>query len=339
MSDKKPHEQEIGLSVTKPPKIQKQQEPVQEGESLKDLVKGITDPEELIRFINSRPTEDFLPWEKIPLPSMGLFYDGRVPEGIVEVRPMGLVTDKILATSRLAQSGQSIDYIFKHCVRFSDSSFDPLDLLVGDRMFLLFYLRGITHGNNYEFSITCTNEACKRQSNHVFDLNKLAGTIKSPKYNREPIKILLPHLTKELNRDLWVEMRLMRGRDLQIMMRNQKIKGTLIAGQAKSMAEVESEEKGPVADNEIILDSTIEDHLNMLIVSVNGVTDRALINGFVRKMHAADTATIRETLRDAQPGVDTRIAIMCPECKTDLQLDLPITESFFRPTESRGARE
>jgi hypothetical protein len=252
---------------------------------------------------------------------------------------MGLVTDKILATSRLAQSGQSIDYIFKHCVKLQDSTFDPLDLIVGDRMFLLFYLRGITHGNNYEFSITCTNDACKRQSSHDFDLNKLAATIKAPKYNREPIKITLPLMSRKVGKDIWVEMRLMRGRDMQVMTRNQRIKDSMISNQARSFTEVEDKTHQMHESAEIRLDSTIEDHLNMLIVSVNGVVDRMVINQFVKKMHAMDTATIRETLRDSQPGVDTRIIIQCPECKTDIQLDLPITESFFRPTESRGPGE
>jgi len=336
------NEQEIGLNIGKGPHKapQSKASPVKETipqESLAEVAKNITNPEELIRLIASRPQEDYLPWEKINLPSMGLFYNSRIPGGEIEVRPMGLVTDKILATSRLAQSGQSIDYIYKHCVRFPDQTFDPLDLLTGDRMFLLFYLRGITHGNNYEFTVTCSNEQCKKISNHEFDLNKLAKTIKSPKYQSEPIKIVLPFLTKKTGKEIWVAMRLMRGRDLQIMIRNQKIKSSMMAGQAQSAAEKEG--RIEMSPTEVVLDTTIEEHLNLLIESVNGVNDRMLISQFVKKMHASDTATIRETLKDAQPGIDTSIIIKCPECQVEMNLDLPVTESFFRPTESRRTGE
>jgi len=71
------------------------------------------------------------------------------------------------------------------------------------------------------------------------------------------------------------------------------------------------------------------------ILSFNGVEDRMKIKQCIAKLPARDTATIREVLRQA-PGIDTNISINCPICKTEMKIDLPITESFFRPTEQRG---
>ena len=109
----------------------------------------------------ARKDDEILPWETCTLPSKGLYYEGMIPGGIVEVRPMGMAADKILATQRLAQSGKSLDYLFKQCVRFpkvGKEEFSPFDLLAGDRVFLLYYLRAITHGNIYSFVVECGND-------------------------------------------------------------------------------------------------------------------------------------------------------------------------------------
>jgi len=299
---------------------------------LSEQAKATKTSEELVDLLISRAPDDLLPWEKIAIPSRGIYYDGKIPDGMVEVRPMGLYTDKILATARLTQSGQAIDYVYKNCVRFSDKTFDPLDLLVGDRMFLLFYLRGITHGNLYEFQLTCSNDDCKKQSLHTYNLNNLANNIKGPKYQKEPVRIHLPYFSKITQKDIWIDARFMRGRDINVILRKQKF-----AEQMKGGSKVRDAKTGNIiGSTEISLDTTIEENLNLLIVSVNGVADRDKIQQIISRLHGQDTATIRETLRDAEPGIDTKIIVNCPECANEMRIDLPITESFFRPTNPAG---
>ena len=46
-----------------------------------------------------------------------------------------------------------------------------------------------------------------------------------------------------------------------------------------------------------------------------------------------DTAAIREWLRENTPGIDSTVTITCPSCDTSFTVELPITESFFRPTQ------
>ncbi len=43
---------------------------------------------------------------EIILPSQGLYYGGKIPEGKVQIRPMGLHTEKIFATPRLAMTAR-----------------------------------------------------------------------------------------------------------------------------------------------------------------------------------------------------------------------------------------
>jgi hypothetical protein len=273
------------------------------------------------------PEDQVFPWEEVVLPSEGYYYDNAVPGGRVQVRPMGIFADKILATQRLAQSGQSLDWLFRKCVKFPVGDFNPLNLLAGDRIFLLYYLRGITHGNNYEFIVRCTNEDCGQTHTSEYDLNQLQRTIIKPKYSlgTEPFKIVLPHMSKLSKTDFWVKVRLLRGYDMQQMLTGRKVfKKIQATGRNAS-------DKNFIANSEVDTDQTLEDNLNMLIIEAMGSTDKVKIKNLVSKLHSSDTATIREFIKDNSPGIDTAIAVTCPSCSQEMRMELPITESFFRP--------
>ena len=283
--------------------------------------------ESLIDEIIGMNQDSFIPWEEISLPSRGMYYGGKLPGGLCRVRAMGISDDKILATQRLAQTGQSIDYLFRHCVQLTDGM-DPLDLLNGDRNFLLYYLRGITHGNNYEFMIKCPN--CGMSSLTTYDLNELAKTIQPPKpeLGDEPFKVILPYMSQAMNKEVWVKIRFMRGRDVSAIADRQRFQKKVRATNAKQ--------------RDVVIDQSLTENLSLVIVRFGAadmtgeVSDATKIRAMVDRMHAKDTATIREFLRTNAPGIDTQIEIQCPECAYDFKTDLPITESFFRPT-STGA--
>lgn len=286
----------------------------------------IKDDASVVDILLSSNQDELLPWETIQLPSLGIYYGGRIPDGKVEVRPLGLTADKILATSRLTQSGQAIDHIFKRYVRFPDKEFDPLELLVGDRTFLLFYLRGITHDHMYEFSIECSNESCSARSFHEYDLNQLQSKIQAPKAPSEPIRVALPYLTKRIGKDVWCEFRLMRGHDLQSLERIKKSQARL-AGNRNTK-------------NDIVIDKDIEEQLCLLVLNINGVSDHHKVQKIVKeKMSSSDTQAINEAINSYSPGIDLKIEIVCPECNNHMSLMLPITETFFRPQNRRGIGE
>jgi len=280
-----------------------------------------------------KPVDELIPWEKCTLPSGGVYYGGAIPDGVVEVRAWGIQTDKILATQRLVQSGQSLDHVYKSCVRLPND-FDHLNLVVGDRMFLLYYLRGITYGNMYEFLVECNNEDCGRAWTEEFDLNIIANTITKPnaKLGLEPFKLVLPYFTEVMKKEFWVKLRLLRGYDLsQIMQQRRFKKGFRQTARSRSKA-AKQRQQTPSDDS---LDKTIEENLRMVIVEAMGETNRRKIDKMIDRMHAKDTATIREFLKVNTPGIDTTIEVTCPDCDNTMVLDLPITESFFRPAEGR----
>lgn len=299
-----------------------------------NIAKESASSAEVVDLILSTNLDQLLPWERIQLPSMGLFYGGAIPEGIVEVRPTGLTADKILATARLTQSGQALDYIFKRYVRFPNAEFDPADLLVGDRTFLLFYLRGITHGNMYEFKVECTNEQCKASSFHSYDLNYMAENIQYPQVKQEPVQIELPYLTMKMGRRVYCEARFMRGRDLKVLEQRRKFTNKAIG------ETVRSARTGKQMSRQEIIDRDLEESMYLLITSVNGVKDAAKITKLIRdKMSSSDIQAVNEYLNNNSPGVDLRVTITCPECGTEMTMQLPLTETFFRPQVGRAMRE
>ncbi len=304
---------------------------------------GITTPgqtnEEFVNSILS-PETNLITWEDCWLPSQGLYYGW--PDGLIQVRAMGQTAEKILATQRLAQTGQSLDRLFRECARFPQG-FDPLDLLLGDRVFLLYFIRGITHGNMYEFAFTCPNQNCEHISTHQYDLNDLAQTIvwADKALGTEPFKVVLPWISQATKREVWVGVRFLRAADGNDMLAKRKARKKLLA-RPGVRTRVGHNIPGAVdprvqADENRALDDTISQSMEKIVVNVMGVGNLFTVRAFLEKMHAQDTAAIREWLREHTPGIDNTVAVTCPECETEFTVELPISESFFRPTKSRRA--
>ena len=285
--------------------------------------------EQLLDYYINTPEDKLNPWEEADLPSRGIYYGW--PDGIVQVKAMGTAAEKVLANQRLAQDGQSIDYLFNECVRLQ-GGMDPTELLVGDRVFLLFYLRGITHGNVYEFLFTCPDESCGEQSTQEYDLNNLAKTIvyADPSLGKEPFDVLLPHMSSLFKRDITAGLRYLRAYDLNDIVARRRSRKKMFARPGM----VRSRKDKPTLSAVKEADDAITDNLVKMIVSLAGVTDQFKIAEVVEKMHARDSAEIREWMREHTPGIDSTVIMTCPKCSKEYNIELPITESFFRPAKS-----
>lgn len=286
---------------------------------------------EVLDFLLTKNSEDLIPYEDCILPSRGLYYNGLIPEGKVKVKPMNINTEKIMSTGRLVQSGQSLDFVFKHHIQFPNA-FDPANLLVGDWTYLFFVLRGVSYGNIYEFSFTCPNEDCGKVSFQKYDLNNINQTINWAKHTSEPMKISLPYFSEITGRDVCVEARYLRWGDLkEIRKRSHAME--VLEGKAVRNAKTGDRMSGESRIESF--DDSIEHNLNLAIISVNGVRDPMKISEFVKRLHAKDIAVIRNFLDDA-PGIDTDIIITCPQCNQEVKTTLPFTVEFFRP---KGPRD
>jgi hypothetical protein len=321
----------LGTSTPEHVDVQMQQKK----HSIIDKTEGLSNRDLLETYMNA-PEDKLLPWEDVRLPSDGIYY-GWI-DGTVKVRPMGTAAEKVLTNQRLAQDGQNIDYLFRECVMLQNGM-DPADLLIGDRAFLLYYIRGLTHGNIYEFMFTCPNESCGKSTTYNYDLNALAETIKWANHSlgAEPFKIDLPYASQILSHNVSVEIRFLRAVDTNNMIAMRKARKNMFS-QGLVRNRTQNKAQGNFSRTQDAEDM-ITDNLARMIVSVLGETDEYTIKRFVEKMHASDTATIREWLRENTPGIDNTVIITCPSCNNDFTVELPMTEGFFRPAKSGTIRK
>ncbi|MCK9557747.1 MAG: hypothetical protein M0R50_06870 [Candidatus Cloacimonetes bacterium] len=338
MLDDKTEEVSLTDGNTKPVQPVKPQDKIQDRPTseLAKLVSNATSDIDVVDIISKASPEQLIPWEDTTLPSKGLYYGWT--SGVVQVKAWSAKIDKILATARLAQTGQSIDYMLKECCRFPDG-FDIQDMLVGDQIYLLYYLRGITHGNEYEFITTCPNQQCQQASTNSVDLNELVNTIvwADESLGTEPFKISLPYLTKTTGREISASIRFLRVRDASGIQRAKKAQ-SIIGG--ASRAKIKPRDRIAATANhnrdEIALDDIVTQNIETVIVDIMGVTDRFKIRNIVSKMHSTDLAVIREWLQEHTPSIETMIEIQCANCGETHSAMLPITESFFRPQVPRS---
>ncbi len=80
----------------------------------------------------------------------------------VEIKPLTGAEELILTDQKLIKSGNAINKVFLNCVNFVEQSDKPteetfLNMLAGDRLFILVKLREVSYGNEVEIGQNCTN--------------------------------------------------------------------------------------------------------------------------------------------------------------------------------------
>jgi hypothetical protein len=245
---------------------------------------------------------DATPRFPVLLPSRGVLYGDKLPDGKVFIRRMGTNEESML----FSQGNQGIDRVanvLKICTQLP-AGLEASELLLQDRMALMFALRVHTFGPLYKLSFRCSfcKEVVKHSVNLIEDLNdKVANTTLV-----EPIDVKLADSGDVLT------LRFLRGSDEE-----------RIAKFAK---------RTRMASNDASDPSHIY-RLALQIVTINGAevnqNDREI---YVRQLSAGDSARIRIAVDSQEPGIDTTIYPSCTACGATNEMELPFTAEFFRPT-------
>ena len=80
-------------------------------------------------------------------------------------------------------------------------------------------------------------------------------------------------------------------------------------------------------EDDVRFSHSLTNRLSLLIMAVDGITDKKYINDFIRRMNVRDSSALRRYMTQNEPGVDYNIEIERPESlgggsfKTFLQLD------------------
>lgn len=281
---------------------------------------------------------DYIPWERVDLPSGGIYYGDKMPGGFLEVKPMGVDVDKMLTNQRLIQSGQLLNKLIESCTRLPPN-FSVREMLAGDFNYLLYYIRGITHGPTYEFSAECPH--CGTKNIYEFDLGLLQETIKVPNPNypdEDSMVVELPQISKTFGKQVFAMVRLIRVDDIMKMSQpdgGDHIYDPVEQGRVKIRNKKKS--KGPeIKNNQQDLSKMYEDNMKTQIVGFE-VDGERFTDGrkakLIDRLHQQDAAVIRDFIEEISPGIDTSLEITCvnKDCRKEATISLPWNENFFRP--------
>jgi hypothetical protein len=240
------------------------------------------------------------------LPSRGLLYDGRLPDGMVGIRKMTVREEGILANQGLTGPAR-IAQVVKACTQLP-AGFEAEDLLVSDRHAILLALRIHTLGSSYSFGWQCGE--CRTSNRGKIDLIQDLDERIAPDDLVEPLLVELRDVAKET---VIVGLRFLRGRD------EEKV--------AKKSARVKMQ--GPPDPSDPGYIHTLALHITHVGDGKMGIEEA---QEFVRGLTMADSTRIRRALEKAETGIDTRQFLTCSKCGHESYEALPMDLEFFRPT-------
>jgi len=161
--------------TTEPESIQRPSMRRQESEKENHIKDALND---LLAKVETK--KDYIP---IKLPSMGVFNEGI---DTVEIRPFTYEDERILrSVTKMNEGIVAISTLMRRCVKGIEYS----NLSLFDKNYLLFKLREISYGDDYEISVTC--QECQEKNDLSVKISKLRVDYADP--NMEyPKKVYLP---------------------------------------------------------------------------------------------------------------------------------------------------
>lgn len=237
-------------------------------------------------------------YAQVPLPSRGLLYGGKMPDGVVFIRKLKVAEEGAIqaATSGLDLINSTVGA----CAKLPDGM-THLDLLVTDRLAILLALRVHTFGSTYSYSFRCPS--CQAKNNQDFNLGELTSR-KAADTLVEPLEVSLPDSGKKLG------LRFLRGSDEAALSR------------ASKRVAMQTNDAG---DSSHVLRKVLQ------IVTIDGVEANQLEREkLVKDITMVDSQAMADVLDDAEPGVDLRIYPECKACGFSTEMALPFNLDFFR---------
>jgi len=237
----------------------------------------------------------------ITLPSKGLLYDGKVPDGTVLLRPLTAKELSILYNPG-GDAMVKLNMIISSCV--VNCQLDPTDFLLTDRMYTLLILRTRSMGAIYEFPLKC--EACGAQYKEKIDISTELKTKELSPETKEPIELKLPN-----SGDI-ITYRFLRGRD-----------ENAIAKSAKRMIMQSTDPSDP-------------SFIMRIATMLQSVGDKADLDyyakeSYVSGLDAGDINEISNDVEEKESGISLIVNTECRKCGYLDEVMMPFTAEFFRP--------
>ena len=217
---------------------------------------------------------------------------------------MTTAEEDILTSRVLLRKGTAIDQFLQ---KLLTTNVDPNDLLLGDKSALIVQARVDGYGADYTTQIQCP--ACGARNKHTFDLfdyqiieggnvDDIEGAAAT---DRNTFII-------SLDNGWEVEVRALNGHDEKRMSKA-----------------IQQRQKAGMGE------SSIQEQLRHMIVSISGHTDKGTINKAIQHMTGKQSRQIRDVYSKVIPNVDLKQEVTCVECLTTSEMEVPLTSDFFWP--------
>lgn len=239
------------------------------------------------------------PHDVVPLPSKGLYYPNK--KSTVKVAYLTATDENILTSVNLMESGEMLDMLLDRKVL--DKDLRPSQMLDGDRVAILFWLRATGYGSI--FPLELTDPITKHSFNYDVDLTTLQYKENLPEPDEQGFcEFTLPLSKKK------VMFRFLTGMEITKMVKEDELRQARMGKKAYS--------------------TLMTNRLFTQIQSVEGITDRGEIFRFVEDMHVQDSSALRKYINTHEPGLDLKIEVSAPSGAIFLAT-VAITTEFFWP--------
>jgi len=254
------------------------------------------------------------PTEIIELPSKGLIYpkDNPLSSGKIELKYMTAKEEDILTTQSYIKDGTVLDRLFQALI-ISNGEGLPIkyvDLVVGDKNAIMIASRILGYGKEYNVEVTDPFSGEKQKE--TIDLtqfeNKEYDGSKQTELHKNEFEFELPQSKRIITFQLLTESK------------ERKVKHELESAkkQSKKMGDVTSKE--------------LTTRLKNMIVSVEGESDRNVINRFVdNELFAQDSKALRSYIKEVGPDIDLTWEFISDDTGDRKEMSMPMDTTFFWP--------
>lgn len=222
---------------------------------------------------NHVPDEYKVPYDIIELPSQGLLYKNK--KSSVKVEYLTAYDENILTAPNLLNSGKVLDVLLERKVK--DLGFDIKELISGDRMAILLYLRTTGLGNEYQ--------------QMVFDSS---GTMVPSTVDLSTIKTKNLTIKPDEKNEF----------DYELPISKKRVKFRILA--QKDEDEIEEINKKLMEKNDNI-PTTNSLKLERSIMEIDGERDKMKISHILKNLKIMDVRKFNKYITEIEPGLDLNV--------------------------------
>lgn len=236
----------------------------------------------------------------LELPSGGRFYqdskDKDLKNGIAKLIPMSIAEEEILTNKAYSKNGSTFRILFDTCLA---SDYPASKLLSYDSIYLMYALRNISYGSDYEFKVKC--EECDNSFDYNLNIEEIEFENLKEKVDTRDIKLPISKFT--------ITMHLMRLEDEEEIVKLQN--------KYKNRDDVSDSVLGIYSRTDSIKDANGDE------------LDPDEYIEFLTRLPTKDRMAISESFANATN--DPKVTIICPKCGNEMTMSIPWNVEFFRP--------